>query len=133
MKTCALFALALLATPALAGDEPELTGNAFVMPSRNVACMVQDVSLEGGSGPSKRLYCLRNEPTTIGVMLDERGLESFPTEGDTQIDFDGPVLQYGDNWWHDGFSCDSAETGVVCSHNDYGAFTLSRKGLVKLQ
>jgi hypothetical protein len=133
MKHVAFLALTLIATPAFAGDEPALTGKEFIMPSRNVACLVQDVSLEGGSGLSKRLYCLRNEPTTLAVMLDERGLESWPTDGDTQFNWEAPMLAYGESWWHDGFSCESLTSGVVCRHEDYGSFKLSRKGVKKLQ
>ena len=127
-----LLMLALLATPALAGDEPEITDREFVMPSRNIACIVQDVSLEGGMGPSKRLYCVRYEPKTIAVILDERGIESYPTDGDQPMSSEAEVLQYGDNFWNGGFSCDSSKTGLLCSHSDYGAFELSRKGLKKL-
>jgi hypothetical protein len=128
-----LLALALVASPALAGDEPEVTDKEFIMPSRNIACIVQDVSLEGGSGPSKRLYCVRYEPKTIAVLLDERGLESYETDGEQPMSSEAETLQYGDNFYNSGFSCDSSKTGLVCSHSDYGAFELSRKGLKKLQ
>jgi hypothetical protein len=128
-----LIVLSLLATPAFAGDEAELTDIEFLMPSRNIACIVQDVSLEGRPGPSKRLYCVRHEPKTIVVVLDERGLESYPTEGDQPFSSEANVLQYGDNWFQAGFSCDSSSTGLMCSHNTYGAFELSRKGLKSLR
>lgn len=126
-----LVAVSLFTLPAFASDEPELTDREFLMPSRNIGCVVQDVSLEGGSGPSKRLYCVRYEPKTIAVLLDERGVESYPTEGDQPFSSEANVLQYGDNWFHSGFSCDSSTTGLVCSHSTYGAFELSRKGLKK--
>jgi hypothetical protein len=126
-----LVAVSLFTLPAFAGDEPELTDSEFLMPSRNIGCVVQDVSLEGGSGPSKRLYCVRYEPKTIAVLLDERGVESYPTEGDQPFSSEANVLKYGDNWFHSGFSCDSSTTGLVCSHSTYGAFELSRKGLKK--
>jgi hypothetical protein len=128
-----LIALMLFTIPAVAGDEPELTDREFLMPSRNIGCIVQDVSLEGGNGPSKRLHCVRNLPTTLAVMLDERGLESYPTEGDLPFSSEADVLQYGDNWYYEGFSCDSDQKGVLCSHNKYGAFRLSRRGLEQLQ
>ena len=51
MTRYALLALALFASPALAGDEPEITDREFVMPSRNIACIVQDVGLEKRHGP----------------------------------------------------------------------------------
>jgi hypothetical protein len=127
-----LIAFAFLVSPAFAGDEPELTDREFLMPSRNIGCIVQDVSLEGGTGPSKRLYCVRNLPTTIAVILDERGMESYDTEGDLPFSSEANVLQYGDNWYHEGFSCDSDKRGLLCSHNKYGAFRLSRKGLESL-
>jgi hypothetical protein len=133
--TALLAAAALLAcaAPTLAGDEPEISGTEFVMPSRNVACLVQDVGLEGGSEQSKRLYCIRKSPTLLAVILDERGLESYQTDGDSQFNWNAPILNYGDNWFHEGFSCDSAKTGLVCSHSDYGAFEVSRKGVKQLR
>lgn len=124
-----LIALTLLAVPALAGDEPELTGVNFMMPSRNVAC----IKLDPENGLSDRLYCLRYEPELISVELSEAGVNWAPAEGD-QPGFEGtPILQYGDNWYHDGFSCDSDEKGVVCSHGKFGAFRLSRKGVEVLK
>lgn len=133
MNRFCFVALALLATPALAGDEPELTEREFLMPSRNIGCIVQDVSLEGGTGPSKRLYCVRNLPTTIAVVMDERGVESYDEEGDLPFSSEASVLQYGENWFHAGFSCDSSSTGLMCSHRDYGAFKLARKGFERLR
>jgi hypothetical protein len=124
-----LIASFLLTVPALAGDEPELTGRDFMMPSRNVAC----IKLDPENGLSDRLYCLRYEPTFIAVVLDKNGPLSGETFGD-QPDFeDTPILQYGKSWFHDGFSCDSDPIGVVCSHSDYGAFRLSRKGMEVLR
>jgi hypothetical protein len=121
-----LFALALLATPSLAGDEPEITGREFVMPSGNIACMVEDIN-----GGSRQLYCVRNLPKTIVVTLSRNGIESFPTSGDQPVSFDAEVLQYGDNFYNSGFSCDSSESGLLCSHNKWGGFELSRKGLTR--
>jgi hypothetical protein len=133
MKRLVLLALALLTTPVLAGDEPDVMGKSFVMPSGNIACTLVDVNLEGGSGPSQRLFCVRKQPKTIAVTLDEGGLESYPTDGDAQIDWSAPVLQYGGNWWINDFSCDSSSTGLLCSHSTYGAFELSRKGMKSIR
>jgi hypothetical protein len=124
-----LVALMLLAVPALAGDEPELTGADFMMPSRNVGC----VKLDPENGLSDRLYCLRYEPTLIAVVLSSDGVTWARAEGD-QPGFEGTsILQYGDNWYHEGFSCDADEKGVVCSHGKFGAFRLSRKGVEVLK
>jgi hypothetical protein len=119
-----LIALMVLTVPAMAGDEPELTGADF-MPSRNVAC----VKLNPENGLSDRLYCLRYEPSMLVVVLDENGPTAGATYGDQPSFEDAPILQYGNNWYHEGFSCDSDEKGVVCSHSTYGAFRLSRKGM----
>lgn len=133
MKRRAVFALALIATPALAGDEPEITGPAFVMPSGNVACLVHEVELATAATPQPQLFCIRKWPKTIGVTLDETRLASFKTVQAAQVDWNAPVLNYGDNWWHNDFACDSAPSGVVCSHPKFGAFQLSRKGMVSLR
>jgi hypothetical protein len=118
-----LIALFLFAAPALAGDEAELTGRDFKMPSRNVAC----IKLDPENGLSDRLYCLRYEPTFIAVVLDSEGVNWASAEGDQPGFQDAPILQYGDNWYYEGFSCDADKKGVVCSHGKYGAFRLSRK------
>jgi hypothetical protein len=129
----AVFATMVFASAAYAGDEPEQTGREFTTPSGNISCTVLDVSLEGGSGPSKRLYCVRNLPETIVVILDERGAETYETEGDQPFTNDIRILHYGQNWFNGGFSCDSSKIGIFCSHSDYGAFQLSRKGMKKLR
>ncbi len=103
------------------------------MPSRNVACIKFDASNDGGLKLSDRLYCLRYEPELMVVILDENGATSGNTEGDQPFNSETPILKYGDNWFKDGFSCDSDPNGVVCSHSDFGAFRLSRKGFEKLQ
>jgi hypothetical protein len=120
-----LVATMFLTLPAIAGDEPELTGVDFMMPSRNVAC----VKLNPENGLSDRLFCLWYEPSLMAVVLDENGATAGTTYGDQPSFEDTPILQYGDNWYHEGFSCDSDEKGVVCSHSTYGAFRLSRKGM----
>jgi hypothetical protein len=132
MKRICLVALALLTTPVFAGDEPEITGSDFVMPSRNVACMVQEADLDTAATPQPQLFCIRKKPTRIGVTLDESGLKSFANPSPAQFNWDAPVLNYGDNFWHGDFSCDSAETGVLCSHPKFGAFELSKKGMKRL-
>jgi hypothetical protein len=124
-----LIAFIALTLPAMAGDEPELTGTDFMMPSRNVAC----VKLNPENGLSDRLYCLRYQPSMLAVVLDENGPTASVTYGDQPSFEDAPILQYGDNWYREGFSCDSDEKGVVCSHSTYGAFRLSRKGMEVLK
>jgi hypothetical protein len=125
MIRMSLIALCLFVVPAFAGDEPALTGADFMMPSRNVGC----VKLDPENGLSDRLYCVRYQPRFIAVVLSRDGVTSARAEGD-QPGFEGtPILQYGDSWYHDGFSCDSDKNGVVCSHGKYGAFRLSRKGV----
>jgi hypothetical protein len=124
-----VIALLILTVPAMAGDEPELTGADFMMPSRNVACL----KLDPENGLSDRLYCLRYEPELISVELSEAGVNWGPAEGDQPGFEDAPMLKYGDNWYHEGFSCDSDQNGVVCSHGKYGAFQLSRKGVEVLK
>ena len=68
--------------------------------------------MRSGTGPSKRLYCVRYEPKTIAVTLDETGIDSFPTDGDQPMSSEADALQYGDNFFNGGFSCDSSKTGL---------------------
>jgi hypothetical protein len=133
MKRFALVVLALNATPALAGDDSPSAVGAFVMPSGNVACLVQEVDLETASTPQPQLVCVRLEPAQLGAFLDERGAYSRNKPRVPQLDWNAPVLNYGENFWHDDFSCDSLESGVECSHPKYGAFRLSKKGMKRLR
>ena len=106
MTRLGLIVLLVSASAAMAGDEPELTGIEFAMPSGNVACIKMDPE----DGLSDRLYCLRYEPTLISVVLDKNGPTAGPTAGDQPFTPDTPVLQYGENWYNDGFSCDSDQS-----------------------
>jgi hypothetical protein len=119
--------VAAAASSAFAGDEPEVTGPEFRMPSGNIACKVQKV------GALKQLFCVRNLPRTIAVVLGKGGLTSSPTDGDQPFNEDAPVLEYGDNFENGGFWCDSGRDGLLCTHNSYGGFTLSRKGLKEIK
>jgi hypothetical protein len=127
-----MIALVLLATPALAGDDsPSLTGDEFVLPSGNIACILQEVSLEGDDGPSQRLYCVRNKPKTIAVMLNHNGVESFPTDGDQPFSAGAPVLNYDEGWENGDFQCAATTKGLLCSFKGKLMFRLAKAGLKK--
>jgi hypothetical protein len=127
-----IVAAALFATPAFAGDDaPSLTGQEFVLPSGNIACILQDVSLEGDDGPSQRLYCVRNKPKTIAVLLNHKGIESYPTDGDQPFSADAPVLNYDEGWENGDFHCAATTKGLLCSYKGQLKFRLAKAGLKK--
>jgi hypothetical protein len=126
-------ALALMTVQASAGLEPDLKGQEFMMPSGNVTCMKLDAIDDGDVKVSDRLYCLRYLPTPLVVILEESGVHSQAAGDDQPFGRDVPVLAYGKKWYKEGFTCKSEVKGVVCSHNKFGAFRLSRKGFEKLQ
>jgi hypothetical protein len=133
MKKSCFLICALATGPAFADNTPTLTGQEFMMPSRNVACIKLDAIDDGDVKVSDRLYCLRYEPKLIAVILDDSGAHAGPTEGDQPFSNETPILQYGETWYKEGFKCTAKAAGVECSHNKYGAFRLSRKGFKKLR
>lgn len=128
----AALGLFLLGFPAQAVSAAEITGPEFQMPSRNIACLVRQQGFEGGNGFSMQLYCVRYAPRTLAVMLDERGIESYPTDGDQPFSPDATVLKYGWHYANGGFRCKSTKKALRCAHPKYGAFVLSRNGFSKL-
>lgn len=100
---------------------------AFVMPSRNIACLYD----------SGKIRCdifsgLKPEPTKPckyywkGVLLPGAGQPTFLCIIDTIYDPSAPVLQFGSRWSRGSIACTSRTRGLRC-YNDVGhGFFLSR-------
>ncbi|MCA0432399.1 MAG: hypothetical protein LCH46_03955 [Proteobacteria bacterium] len=125
-----LLGLALLAGPALAVDfTPQENGSIdFDMPSGNMCCSLTSDD-EGGS----LLQCTRVEPKYWIVQMSQSGkIDLYKNPGEVPGcgygKASGNVLEYGETWKRDGYSCTSATNGIRCFANGNG-FRLSRAGI----
>jgi hypothetical protein len=126
-------ALLFVATPAVAGDEPDKTDAVFQTPSKNIVCVHDDASSSGVEGSGFSLFCSRFEPAAIFVSLDKTGVKTGKLESDLG-DEEPVTLEYGEHWRGEGgFDCYSSKTGLMCEHPDFGGFEISRKGVKKLR
>jgi hypothetical protein len=119
----AAIALAMLATPALSGDEEfTFATDEFSMPSGNVKCF-HGVTDEGNG-----IYCLRTEPYAISVRFAD-GVVSVGDGSGDQPGFErAKDFRYGKVKEYDDMTCWSREAGLVCKSGKKG-FQLSRKGV----
>src|SRR4051812_13204261 len=105
-----------------------LSGPAFQLPSKNIGCatgegvLVCDVL--SGLSPEPKRKC---EVDWTGMEMERLGPAQPRCAGDTAYDQKSPVLQYGRSWAKDGFSCESAQTGLRCRNQEGHGFTLSRE------
>jgi hypothetical protein len=120
-----LFALAVLSTPAVAGDDTGgIVNDFFSMPSDNVKC-VHGIDEDG-----KGIFCVRYQPTLLTVRFlngfvtqdADRPLSSIPDFKEAQ------VFPYGEVKMYDDMTCWSREDGLDCKSGPDG-FRISRKGV----
>jgi hypothetical protein len=110
-----LLALALMASPALAGN-PQ-----FQTPTGNIGCEYQPHA-------GNRLYCVRLKPSIDYIVLDVDGGTSGPFEGDLWISDSAPVLAYGQTRKLGPYTCESKTSGLVCQAGERG-FSANMRGI----
>lgn len=101
---------------------------AFVMPSRNIACLYDSGKIRcdiySGLKPEPKKAC---KYFWKGVELDGKGKASFLCIIDTIQVPNAPVLHHGQTWSRGSIVCTSSVRGLRC-HNDSGhGFFLSRE------
>jgi hypothetical protein len=105
-----------------------LSGSAFQMPSKNIGCGVGEgvlvCDILSGLNPEPKRNC---ELDWTGMEMERLGPAQPRCAGDTAYDQKSPVLQYGQAWANDGFSCNSAQTGLTCRNQEGHGFSLSRE------
>lgn len=100
----------------------------FDLPSMNICC-----SHKPGTAD---LYCTRVKPKYWIVTLSQSGAMSVNKDpGEVPgCGYGAPlgnVLDYGESWSMDGFTCSAATDGLTCKASGKG-FKLAKKGLKKL-
>ena len=112
----------------------QAAGSAFVLPSRNIACLYMPATR--GIGPAS-LRCdilsgLRPEPRRrceldwTGIAMRARTRAAPQCAGDTVYDRRAPVLRYGRSWRRGAFSCSSRRAGLTCRNVAGHGFFLAR-------
>lgn len=111
-------------------SEPDLTSDAFLTPSKNIACLLRRQALRCDifSG-------LNPEPIKFPCPVDWTGayidslVDAGPVcAGDTVLDPEAAVLEYGQTWSRGDLTCESASSGLRCVDTVGNGFTLARGG-----
>lgn len=109
-------------------------GSAFVLPSRNIACLYLPAARSIGPASLRCdiLSGLRPEPRRrceldwTGVAM-RAGTRAAPQcAGDTVYDRSAPVLRYGRSWHRGAFRCVSRRAGLTCRNAAGHGFFLAR-------
>src|ERR1700753_261302 len=132
MRAVLTLGLVLLALPAFAQD---LIG--FKMPSGNVYCQVEpgydghpatdlrcDIVHINGRFPNPPADCPLNYGDAFSVSV--QGRAGMICHGDTVQNESLPVLNYGETFNQEGYSCLSSQTGVTCQNQAGHGFLVSR-------
>ncbi len=113
----------------------EATSNAFVLPSGNIYCALVE-------GDNTYLRCeikslLKPLPPQegssscefdwgVGFLLSQAGEPEILCASDSIAGIEN-VLEYGNSWQKDGFTCESTTEGLTCSNSADHGFFLSRE------
>lgn len=100
-------------------DNGEVSDNAY---PPYVRCDIQKI--EGGTPPAPK-DCDGEWGRSFNINKDAAQGELICV-GDAVFDETYPVLQYGQTWQKDGFTCLSEESGISCFNAHRHGFTLSK-------
>ncbi len=104
----------------------------FSMPSGNVDCVFTPAGgskvyqpLDGGP----ELSCDRRDPSYVNLTMTPKRVARTNNPGEQSCcSVDNP-LPYGKTWAKDGFTCESAQTGLTCRRSDGHGFSISRAAI----
>ena len=108
-----------------------LTLEAFQSPSGNVACVMTakytrcDISDRAWNPPAAPGDCQVDYGQ--GIQLPAEGPASFVCAGDTVLNPEAPVLEYGTSSEVGLITCESDESEIECENASGGKFSLSRE------
>ncbi len=110
---------------------PVLNLKAFQSPSGNIACLATqkfvrcDISERSWTPPDAPSDC----PVDYGqgIQLSADGGAAFVCAGDTVLNPQAPVLEYGSSSQVGSITCESDDSGVECENQSGGSFSLSRE------
>ncbi|HBE17404.1 MAG TPA: hypothetical protein DEG17_20040 [Cyanobacteria bacterium UBA11149] len=122
---------ALSAIPLQPAAADEFSQNGFIMPSKNIYCVVYDEYLR--CEIQSQLKPMPPQPASCnldwgnGFVLTKNGNTEVLCAGDTIYSPNFPVLQYGKLWTKAGFVCESSTNGLTCINSQGNGFFLSRE------
>ncbi|GGJ25341.1 DUF6636 domain-containing protein [Deinococcus roseus] len=102
----------------------------FQTPSGNIHCMLFDSELRCDLGtitarvPPRPKDCELDWGNAFGMSL--KGKAQRICHGDTVMNPNYPVLQYGKTWKKAGFVCTSLSSGLSCTNKDKHGWVLSK-------
>lgn len=124
-----ILAFGLLAIPAAQADD----GDTFRAPSGNIHCSYDedsaslrcDILQTSNARPPRPRDCDLDWGNAFEITLKSTRGQRI-CHGDTVADPGLPVLPYGSAWSRGGFTCHSAESGILCRNPRGAGFELSR-------
>lgn len=130
----------------IAQTQPVLNGTGFMLPSKNIHCMFRTPSdrssrmaLQESFLRCEILSSLKPKPPRpkdgscdnadwgSGLVLSYREKARVLCASDSVQSSDHPVLQYGQTWKNNGFTCESSPDGLTCSNPQGNGFSLNRE------
>jgi len=108
-----------------------MSGNAFLTPSGNIACVMEDANTlrcdlmsQTNPRPAKPADCPVEYGGAYGLLA--KGKASPLCHGDTIYNPSYPKLPYGVTWSNNGIMCESKQTGLTCKNFAGRGFFLSK-------
>jgi len=114
------------------GSQNVVSLEAFQSPSGNIACLMSaksvrcDIADKQWSAP-RPAGCPKQLDYGQGLTLDATGAATVVCAGDTVLNPEAPVLEYGSISQVGSIRCDSEESGIDCENGAGGEFSLSRE------
>jgi hypothetical protein len=124
--TAAASLIVILVTPLSALAQTEAT---FKTPSKNIYCSADESYLRcqmleiKAKIPPKPTDCNLDWGYSFG--MEAKGKAGRSCYGDTIVDPNYPVLDYGKTWRSNGFTCVSQKSGLTCTNKDKKGWRLS--------
>ncbi|PAX52254.1 DUF6636 domain-containing protein [Brunnivagina elsteri] len=106
------------------------TSDSFKTPTGNIFCSMQDKYLRcdilknSAKLPPQPKDCNLDWGNAFALEIRGKGVRAC--HGDTIVDPNYPVLEYGKTWKRNGFTCTSRSTGLTCTKQDKKGWQLSK-------
>jgi hypothetical protein len=107
--------------------------SAFRTPSGNIHCILTNDSLRcdvkdnQATLPKRPKNCGNNANWGSAFQMSSQGRAERICHGDTAVNDDRTILNYGDTWKQGSYTCISMATGLTCRNKDKRGWELSAK------